>query len=194
VACDVLETNVMPSLTARLPWAALLAITLTAWPALAQTETFTAIAEIKSPGGESATVPLTIAVARYATSKERQDLIGAMKEGGATSAHALLLKRAAVGTLQINGQQTPIRYAYAVDTGGSRLITLATAEPIPIPIANMRQERGYDVGFLLLELDSSGSGTGQLVPAAKVHVDAEDAIVTEHASPDIVQLSKVTRK
>jgi hypothetical protein len=188
----VLETNVMPSLTARLPWAALLAITLTAWPALAQTETFTAIAEIKSPGGESATVPLTIAVARYATSKERQDLIGAMKEGGATSAHALLLKRAAVGTLQINGQQTPIRYAYAVDTGGSRLITLATAEPIRI--ANMRQERGYDVGFLLLELGSSGSGTGQLVPAAKVHVDAEDAIVTEHASPDIVQLSKVTRK
>ena len=137
-------------------------------------------------------MPLTIVVGRYATSNERRDLIAALKKGGATSAHALLLKRDAVGMLQINGQQTPIRYAYAVDTGGSRLITLATAEPIPI--ANMKQERGYDVGFLLLDLDSSGSGTGQLVPAAKVHVDAEDAIVTEHASPEIVQLSKVTRK
>jgi hypothetical protein len=182
----------MPNLTARIPWAALLAITLTAWPALAQSETFVAVAEIKSPGGESASVPVTIVVSSYATSNERRDLIAAMREGGPTAAHALLQKRDAVGMLQILGQQTPIRYAYAVDTGGSRLITLATAEPIRI--ANMKQERGYDVGFLLLELGSSGSGTGQLVPAAKVHVDAEDAIVTEHASPDIVQLSKVTRK
>jgi hypothetical protein len=57
----------------------------------------------------------------------------------------------------------------------------------------MKQQPGYDVGFLLLDLGSSGTGTGQLVPAARVHVDAEDAIVTEHASPDIVQL-KVTKK
>ena len=136
-------------------------------------------------------MPVTIAVSRYATSSERRDLIAALKKGGATAAHALLIKRDAVGMLQINGQQTPIRYAYAVDTGGSRLITLATAEPIPI--ANMKQQSGYDVGFLLLDLGSSGTGTGQLVPAARVHVDAEDAIVTEHASPDIVQL-KVTKK
>ncbi len=181
----------MPNLTARLPWAALLALALTAWPALAQTETFTAVAEMKTPGGESASVPVTIAVGRYATSNERRDLIAALKKGGATAAHALLLERDAVGMLQINGQQTQIRYAYAVDTGGSRLITLATAEPIPI--ANMKQQPGYDVGFLLLDLGSSGTGTGQLVPAARVHVDAEDAIVTEHASPDIVQL-KVTKK
>jgi hypothetical protein len=181
----------MPNLTARLPWAALLALALTAWPALAQTETFTAVAEIKTPGGESASGPVTIAVGRYATSSERRDLIAALKKGGATAAHALLLERDAVGMLQINGQQTQIRYAYAVDTGGSRLITLATAEPIPI--ANMKQQPGYDVGFLLLDLGSSGTGTGQLVPAARVHVDAEDAIVTEHASPDIVQL-KVTKK
>jgi hypothetical protein len=182
----------MPKLTARLPWAALLAMTLTAWPALAQSETFAAVAEIKSPGGESASVPVTVVVGRYATSNERRDLIAAVREGGAAAAHALLQKRDAVGMLEISGQQTPIRYAYAVDTGGSRLITLATAEPIPI--SNMKREPGYDVGFLLLELDSSGSGTGQLVPAAKVRVDAEDAIVTEHASPDIVRLSKVTRK
>jgi len=191
VACDVLEANVMPNLTARLPWAALLAITLTARPALAQTEMFTAVAEIKTAGGESASVPLTVVVGRYATSNERRDLIAAIKKGGATSARALLLKRDVAGMLQIGGQNTPIRYAYAVDTGASRMITIATAEPIPI--ANMKQQPGYDVGFLLLDLGSSGTGTGQLVPAARVHVDAEDAIVTEHASPEIVQL-KVTKK
>jgi hypothetical protein len=32
------------------------------------------------------------------------------------------------------------------------------------------------------------------VAAAKVHVDEQDAIVTEHASPEIVHLSSVTRK
>lgn len=182
----------MPNLKARLLWAALAAIALLARPALAQTETFTAVAEIKTTRGETASVPLTIVVRRYATSNERRDLIAAMREGGATSAHGLLLQRDAVGMLQISGQQTPIRYAYAVDTGGSRLITLATAEQIPI--ANMTHEPGYDVGFLLLDLDSSGSGTGQLVAAAKIRVDAEDAIVTEHSSPEIVQLSKVTKK
>jgi hypothetical protein len=182
----------MPNLTARLPWAALLAIALTAWPALAQAETFTAVAEIKSSGGESATVPLTIVVGRYATANERRDLIAAIKKGGVTSTHALLLKREAVGMLQISGRWTPIRYAYAVDTGGSRMLTIATAEPIPI--ANAKNQPGYDVGFLLLDLDASGSGTGDLVAAAKVHVDEQDAIVTEHASPEIVHLSKVTRK
>ena len=183
---------VMPDLHVRLTAAALLAITLTAWPAAAQAETFTAVAEIKTAGGESASVPLTVVVSRYANSNERRDLIAALKKGGTASAHALLLKRDAVGMLQINGQQTPIRYAYAVDTGGSRSITLITAEPIPI--ASMKPQAGYDVGFVLLELDSSAKGTGQLVAAAKVRVDPDDAIVTEHASPEIVQLSKVTRK
>jgi hypothetical protein len=182
----------MPNLTVRLPWAAVLAITLTAWPARAQTEMFTAVAEIKTAGGERASVPLTVVLGRYATSNERRDLIAAIKKGGATSVRALLLKRDVAGMLQIGGQNTPIRYAYAVDTGGSRMITIATAEPIPI--ANMKQEAGYDVGFVLLELGSSAGGTGQLVAAAKVHVDASDAIVTEHASPDIVPLSMVTRK
>jgi hypothetical protein len=184
----------MPNLKARLPWAALLAIALLARPALAQTETFTAVAEIKTAAGERASLPLTVVVRRYATSSERRDLIAAMKEGGPASTHGLLLKRDAVGMLQIAGRQTPIRYAYAVDTGGNRLITLATAEPIPIPIANTTHGPGYDVGFLLLDLDASGSGTGQLVPAAKVLVDAEDAIVTEHSSPEIVHLSRVTKK
>jgi hypothetical protein len=182
----------MPKLTACLPRAALLAIALTAWPALAQAETFTAVAAIKTAAGESASVPVTVVVGRYATSEERRDLIAAIKKGGETSTHALLLKRETVGMLQIDGRWTPLRYAYAADTGGGRTLTLATAEPIPI--ANMKNQPGFDVGFLLLDLDASGSGTGDLVAAAKVHVDAQDAIVTEHASPEIVHLSNVTRK
>jgi hypothetical protein len=75
---------------------------------------------------------------------------------------------------------------------GRRQITLATADPVAM--ADVKHEPGYDVGFILLDLDASGRGGGEFVPAAKVHVDKQNAVVTDHSSAGMLRLTGITRK
>jgi len=157
-------------------------------------ERFTATAAVKNASGAAATMPLTIVVDKFATAAERESLIKALKEG-TTSERDLMGRRPTVGSLQIGGRSTPIKYAYAVSTGEHRLITIATGSPIVLDGAHaaaLAAQPGFDIGFVLLELPTSGAGTGDLVPATKVRVERDNSIVTEHASPDIVKLSNVT--
>ena len=53
---------------------------------------------------------------------------------------------------------------------------------------------GYDLGLVLLEVPASGTGKGEMVPAAKVKIDPQGAIVTEDYSGETVQLTQVTKK
>ena len=176
----------------RLDWMLVaMALAFTGPAMLAQGDTFTGTAAPASGAGTSS-MPVTVAVSRYATSAEREELIAAVKKGGAGSAHTLLAKRATIGTVDVGGRKTPLKYAYAWDLNGRRQITLATADPVAI--VGIKHEPGYDVGFILLDLDASGSGTGEFVPAAKVHVDDQNAIVTENSSAGMLRLTGITRK
>jgi hypothetical protein len=47
---------------------------------------------------------------------------------------------------------------------------------------------------VLLELKASGPGKGEIAPAAKVRVDAQNAIVTEDYGAELVQLTNVVKK
>jgi len=159
-------------------------------------ERFTATAAVKGASGGAATAPLTIVVDNFSTDADRESLIRALKEGG-TTGRDLLARRRAVGSLQIGTRSTPIKYAYAVSTGDRRLITVVTGSPIVLddargaaPVARP----GFDLGLVLLELPSSGAGTGDLVPATKIRVEQDNTIVTEDASPDLVKLSNVTAR
>jgi len=153
----------------------------------AQGETLTATAAIKQAdaGGSS----LTVAVRHFATDAERNELMAATKKGGTAAARTLLAKRADAGTVQLGGRQTPIKYAYSRATGGGRLVTIVTAEPIA---ATSPGKDAGSVGLVLLVLDSSG-GHGELLKETQVRVDDQGAIVTDgHA--ETVALSDVVAK
>jgi hypothetical protein len=157
-------------------------------------ERFTATAAVKGASGAATTAPLTIVVDKFSTDGERESLLKALKEGG-TTGRDLLAKRRAVGSLQIGTRSTPIKYAYAVSTGDRRLITVVTGSPIVFDAAGgaaPATRPGFDLGLVLLDLPSSGAGTGDLVPATKIRVEQDNTIVTEDASPDLVKLSNVT--
>jgi len=177
----------------RLVWIlGAMALAFTGRTALAQGETYAGTAALAGGAAGTSSMPLTMTVRRYATSAEREALIAAVKKGGAGAAHTLLAKRDTIGTLDVGGRKTPLKYAYAWDLNGRRQITLATADPVGI--GNFKHEPGYDVGFILLDLDASGSGAGDFVPAAKVHVDEQNAIVTEHSSAGVMRVTGITRK
>jgi hypothetical protein len=142
----------------------------------------------------AAAVPLTIVVDKFSSDAERDSLLKALK-GGGTAGRELLARRPAVGSLQIGTRSTPIKYAYAVATADRRLITVVTGSPIALDGAGPAAPAaaaGFNLGLVLLDLPSSGAGSGDLVPATKIRVDQDNTIVTEDASPDLVKLSNVT--
>jgi hypothetical protein len=162
-----------------------------------QVQTITASAAVKSAGGVGATAPLTVTVRKLTTDAERDELMAALKAGGTPSARALLVTRGDVGTVQLGGRQTAIKYAYARDTGSGQLMTVVTAEPIVFlggGLPDAKSKAGYDLGLVLLEYAGSAPGHGELVPATKIRVDGQGAIVTEDYSADVVKLTNVVRK
>ena len=76
-------------------------------------------------------------------------------------------------------------------------MTAVTAEPIHFvggDLPGAKPKAGYDLGLILIQLDSSKAGSGEMAPAAKVRVDDKGAIVTEDYGADVVRLSNVVRR
>lgn len=168
-------------------------------PAHAQTSgTFTALAKVTSSGGTSAEAPFTITVKRFATDAERDALIDAVKKGGTEAARLLLTKQPDAGTLQLGGRTTSVKYAYVRSLGGGRLITAITGEPIVFigaGMPNAKDKAGYTLGLVMFEVPESGMGQGEVVPAANIRVDAQNAIVTEdYSAANVVRLTNVATK
>jgi len=175
--------------------AAVLAISAATGAAQKRGETFTADASVARPNGTVASAKLTAVVDSFASDAERDALITAVKHGG-TAARDLLASRKSAGSIQVGSTQTPIRYAYARSAGSGRLITLITAEPIHFvggDLPDAKPKDGYDLGLVLLDLSSS-KGSGEVAPAAKVKVDAQNAVVTDDYGAEVVRLTNVVRK
>lgn len=163
----------------------------------AQTETFTAIAKVQGKVG-AGIADLSVTANRFATDAERDALLAAVKQGGTAAARTLLRSKSDAGTLRLGARPAgTIKYIYARQTGGGRLLTIITADPVVLigsGLSDAKPAAGYDLGLVLLELPASGAGKGEMVPAAKVKVDSQGAIVTEDYSGETVQLSQVVKK
>jgi len=161
-------------------------------------ETLVATASVKNASGASLSVPVTASITRFASDAERDALLAAVKKGGTAAARQLLEKGADAGSFELSSRKTAIKYAYARTlSGGDRLITLIMAQPVFFLGAGAPEAKpkaGYDLGLVLLELKASGPGKGELAPAAKVRVDAQNAIVTEDYGAEMVQLTNVVKK
>jgi hypothetical protein len=160
-------------------------------------ETIAAEARMKTAGGVSATAPVTVTLKGLSSDADRTALMAALKKGGSADARLWLQKQKDLGTVQVGSRQTPIKYAYSRSTGGGRLITVVTSDPIAFIGAGLPEAKpkaGYDLGLVILETPASGAGKGELVPATKIRLNAEGAVVTEDYSGDVVTLANVTTK
>src|SRR5262249_60225612 len=123
--------------------------------------------------------------------------LAAGRRGGRAPARPRVAGKPDAGTLRLGPRPATIKYVYARSTGGGRLLTIITADPIVLlgsGLPDAKPTAGYDLGLVLLDLAASGPGKGELVPAAKVKVDAQGAIVTEDYSGETVQLTQVVKK
>jgi hypothetical protein len=171
--------------------ACVLSLTCAVSTAQAQADTFTAAAAVT--GGGAAGAPLTVVVQRYTSDGKRKTLVEALKKGGTPAARALLAKEPDLGSVQIGDRRTAIKYVYSRETATGRQITVVTAEPIALA-GGGTSAAGFDLGLVLLDVDGSGSGRGDLVPATKIRVNEDGAFETENYNGVVVHLSNVVTK
>jgi hypothetical protein len=156
-------------------------------------ETFTAVASLKK-GAASASAPVSVTVTRYATESE----IAAVRKAAEAGGPALRTALAALGDagfIQLGEGRTPIKFAAERATGGGRIITILTAEPMLFMGAGLpaaKPKEGFDVAVAMLDLDQTG-GKGELAPAAKVGIDKGGAIVIEDYGATVMWLSGLAR-
>jgi hypothetical protein len=159
-------------------------------------ETFTATANVRK-SGISATAPVTVNVTKYATDAERTAASAAVKQGGTKALQTLLASKPEVGVLQLGEKRTPIKMAIERASGGGRLITVITSEPIlhlGEGVPESSPVSGYDLALATFEVQPSGAGVGDLSPAAKVTMDAKGAFVVDDYGKAVVWLNNIAVK
>ena len=160
-------------------------------------ETISATARVSTAGGVAATAPVSVIVDRFSTDAERDAVMAALKKGGTDAVRSLLLTSSPIGSLKVGSQLTVIKFVYARTTAEGRLITAVTGSPIAFLGAGApgaKPKDGFYLGLVTLQLVASGGGHGELMPATKVRLNDQGAIVTEDYSGDVVQLSNVVGK
>jgi len=174
----------------------LIALTFAVSSARAQGETFMATAALKGSGGATVNTPITVSIRQYTSDGDREEMLAALKKS-LSEARAYLGKKKDLGSIQIGGRQTAIKYAYAYMTPTGRLLSIAAIVPIALPATGTPQAQpraGFDAGVIFLDLPASGATSGQLIPNASVRVDADGSIIAEDSSGDVVRLTNVARK
>ena len=159
-------------------------------------ETFVATASVRGPSGTQ-TAPVTIVLTRFTTDQERTTVVDALKSGGTPAVVERLKAMEDVGYIEVGERRSPLKYAYARAAGSGRLITVISPTPIAhlgAGLPDAKPKAGFDLALALLELPSSGSGTGELAPAAKVKVTGAGAIETEDYGAEVVRLTDAHAK
>lgn len=160
-------------------------------------ETFTATATVEA-GGKSAAEPVKFVINRYLTDAERMSVLEALKAGGTPAAKQALDKMEDIGAIEVLGRSTPIKYAYSrsMGAGGGRIVTVVTAQPVhylKVGQTGEKPKEDFPVGLALLILDSENKGDGEMAPAAKLKLDASNAILIDDYGVAKVWLKNVAK-
>ena len=158
-------------------------------------ETFTATASVKSPKA-SASAPVTISVDRFVSDADRDRIMAVIKKNDGAATRAALAALPDIGYIELAQKKTPVKYAYARSTGGGRLITVVTAQPILYlggAAPDAKPKEGFDLALALLILDGADKGDGELAPAVKVKMNDAGAIVTDEYGSEVVRLTGISK-
>jgi hypothetical protein len=162
---------------------------------LAAQETFTATASVKSPKA-AASAPVTIRVDRFVSDADRDRIMAVVKKNDVAATRSALASLPDIGYIELAQKRTPVKYAYARSTGGGRLITVITAQPILYlggAAPDAKPKEGFDLALALLILDAADKGDGELAPAAKVKMNDAGAIVTDEYGSEVVRLVGISK-
>jgi hypothetical protein len=161
-------------------------------------ERLTAFAvDMSNMAGARNTATVDIAIERWTTDAERDQLRAALREGGADGLLRALQKQKEVGRISSAGSLGyPLRFArQAASPSGGRRIVLGTDRLISF-LELRDQPRTVNYPFMVIDirLDASGKGEGKLMPVAKITEDRDHIVEIENYASEPVRLTSVQSK
>jgi hypothetical protein len=154
-----------------------------------------------TPAGASAaaggvTVPMTAQIDRYTPEHERVTMTDGLKYDGYKGFLNALRVAPRAGTLEVAGQQFPIRWAREVATATGRTISLVTDQPVFFVGGGRRGAKataGYEVAVVQLIVDTSGTGHGTMAAAARVKPGGETGVRIDNYAEKPLTLTVTVR-
>jgi hypothetical protein len=133
-------------------------------------ETFTASA--KALGQDvSVAATVTIHIQRYTDERDRTAMLEALKLGGYPRLVPVIRKMPEVGYVELAQRKAAVRWAHQTPTDKGRTISIVTDSPLAFvggSAVDAKPRAGYELAVVLLEVDSTGAGTGSLAAAARI--------------------------
>jgi hypothetical protein len=169
-------------LTRRIPCvmialAAIVAVT-SAQQEVAAPETFTANAKVGDQKAGSAAI-VTIQIGAYTDPRDRTTMLEALRLGGYPRLLPVLRQMPDVGTVELNGRKVSIKWARQTPAEKGRTISIVTDRPLFFVgggAVDAKPRAGFELAFLLLQVDAAGSGTGTMAAAARVKPDGSGGV------------------
>ena len=158
-------------------------------------ETFTARAEVLGQdAGAAATV--TVHINAYTGERNLAAMTDALKVGGYPAFVLALRKAPEVGYVDVNGRKATVRWARQQAAGTGRTISVVTDQPLFFiggGSVDAQPRAGFELGVILMEVDSIGLGTGSMAPAARVKAGGATGVQVEDYGEHNVKLATVKK-
>jgi hypothetical protein len=158
-------------------------------------ETFTASA--RAAGQDvSAAATVTIHIERYTDPRDRTAMLEALKLGGYPRLVPVLRSMPEVGYVELAQRKVVARWAHQTPTDNGRTISIVTDSPLAFlggAAVDAKPRAGYELAVVLLEVDSTGAGTGSLAAAARIRPGGPTGVQIDDYAEQPIKLA-VTRK
>ena len=158
-------------------------------------ETFRAQLQSRTASGALAAT-IRLQIDRYTPEADRKAMTEAIAHGGYAAFLQALRKAPAVGFVQIEDLQVPVRWAREQKTPQGRDISLVTDAPVYFVgggAANPKSREGFELAVVRLTVDEIGLGSGTMAAAARVKPDGAGGVVIEDYATETIKLTSVSR-
>ncbi len=155
----------------------------------------TAIGQAGSVAGKS--FGLKVYVQELTTDAQTQELVATLKHKGQDGLVSALENIKDMGRVSPLGSVgTGMRFVRIRPTkDGGQHIVMATNRPISLPeLYNATRSSQYKIGFIVLDVDKDGKGTGTLAPLCKVKFNKNNELEIEHYGQKPFRLANVYRE
>jgi hypothetical protein len=129
------------------------------------------------------TFGLTIYITAWTSDQQVKDFIGVLKEGGPNGLVKTMEKTKEVGRLSPTGfVGSSFRFArYRPTANGGLHIVMVTNRPMAFgELYRGTRSTDYQFGIVVIDVDKSGKGTGQLAPVCKIKFNKKNELEIEN--------------
>jgi hypothetical protein len=139
-------------------------------------ESYTGVALVTGGPAGGASMPFDFRITRFTTDEELNNYAELLKEKGQDALLSVLEKQDCGRIQPVGSTGNQIAVARKSQQGGNTVITIVTARKMSFgELYNNGRSVDYPFGFLQVNLDAQGNGTGQFVIAAKLSFNKKES-------------------